>query len=110
LYVSIADAPLDLERKYQLATKSYLAQGKDGYDVLAQGKVILDEENARLLPAIVRNSNDQSKINRRTKVRSYLAKLNVLSGFRRVRVNEIVRNAFKPVRFRRAGSEPNPLT
>jgi 5'-nucleotidase len=89
---------LEMDGKYQLATKSYLAQGHDGYDVLAQAKVLVDEENARLLPALVRN---------------YLTKLSVLHGFRRVRVAELVRNAFKPVRLRPWGrgglTDSNPL-
>lgn len=32
-----APRPLDPQRKYRVATKEYLAQGKDGYDVFAVG-------------------------------------------------------------------------
>jgi len=45
--------PLNFEKKYTLATKAYIAQGHDGYDSLTGSRIIVDEENARLLPAIV---------------------------------------------------------
>jgi 5'-nucleotidase len=32
--VEVAGAPLDPERSYRVATKGYMADGKDGYDVL----------------------------------------------------------------------------
>ena len=35
--VLVAGAPLEEAKLYRLATKLYLAEGKDGYDVLAVG-------------------------------------------------------------------------
>eukprot|EP00775_Hariotina_reticulata_P012277 gene12277-12413_t len=37
-------SPLDLNRKYALATKQYMAEGKDGYDVLVGSRVLMDPE------------------------------------------------------------------
>lgn len=36
--------PMDMEGKYKLATKAYLASGKDGYDVFKDCKVLIDAE------------------------------------------------------------------
>ena len=43
------------ERTYRMATKSYLANGKDGYDVLANAKVLIDEEEGPQLTYAVQN-------------------------------------------------------
>ena len=42
-------------RTYRMATKSYLANGKDGYDVLANAKVLIDEEEGPQLTYAVQN-------------------------------------------------------
>ena len=39
-YIKIGDEYLDPERTYRLVTKAYLANGKDGYDVLAKCKQV----------------------------------------------------------------------
>lgn len=51
--MDVSGKPLEPERRYTLATKAYIADGHDGYDGLVGGKVIVDEENARLLPCMV---------------------------------------------------------
>ena len=43
------------ERTYRMATKSYLANGKDGYDVLANAKVLIDDEEGPQLTYAVQN-------------------------------------------------------
>ena len=43
------------QRTYRMATKSYLAAGKDGYDVLAKAKVLIDEEEGPQLTYAVQN-------------------------------------------------------
>ncbi|XP_078365023.1 uncharacterized protein LOC144649408 isoform X1 [Oculina patagonica] len=53
--VSIDDKPLDKKRKYKVCTKSYLAKGKDGYQVFAKARVLVDEEDGPILNTIVRN-------------------------------------------------------
>ena len=40
---------------YRMVTKAYLAQGKDGYPCLLDGKVFIDEENGPLLRFAVQN-------------------------------------------------------
>ena len=40
---------------YRMVTKGYLAQGKDGYPCLLDGKVFIDEENGPLLRFAVQN-------------------------------------------------------
>ena len=49
--------PLDPEGWYTVATKSYLAHGKDGYTCFAAPdvEVVIGEENGPILPTIVRN-------------------------------------------------------
>ena len=42
-------------RTYRMATKSYLALGKDGYDCLAKAKVLIDEEEGPQLSYAVQN-------------------------------------------------------
>jgi len=53
--VSIDDEPLDKNKRYKVCTKSYLAKGKDGYQVFAKAKVLVDEEDGSILNTIVRN-------------------------------------------------------
>ncbi|KAL6065763.1 Snake venom 5'-nucleotidase [Balamuthia mandrillaris] len=72
--------PLDREKKYLLATKTYLSDGQDGYDCLKDSKMVIDQENGLLLPVMVRH---------------HFMKLKVLSSFKSVRVNQLVRLAFR---------------
>ncbi|XP_048576403.1 mannosylglucosyl-3-phosphoglycerate phosphatase [Nematostella vectensis] len=53
--VQIAGQPIDKEKLYKVCTKAYIAKGKDGYDVLKEGKFLLDEESGPILPTIVEN-------------------------------------------------------
>jgi 2',3'-cyclic-nucleotide 2'-phosphodiesterase (5'-nucleotidase family) len=53
--IRINGAELEMEREYRLVTKEYLAQGKDGYDVLKRCKVLVDGESCPILPSVVRN-------------------------------------------------------
>jgi len=54
-YIKIGDEYLDPKRTYRLVTKAYLANGKDGYDVLAKCKQLIDEENGPTLAYAVQN-------------------------------------------------------
>ena len=51
--MEVKGKPLQADKKYTLATKAYIADGHDGFESLPGGKVIVDEENARLLSAMV---------------------------------------------------------
>lgn len=53
--VTVNDVPLDLTKEYSVATKLYLATGKDGYNCFAQGRTIVGETEASILPNIIRN-------------------------------------------------------
>eukprot|EP00128_Syssomonas_multiformis_P011845 Colp12_sorted_trinity150504_noHs@10225 len=53
--ILVKGKPLDLDKEYKMVTKSYLALGKDGYDVFKGLPVYVDEECGPVLPAIVRN-------------------------------------------------------
>lgn len=57
--------PLELQRTYTLCTKTYLLNGKDGYDVLSELKVVRDEEYCPLLPTAVANLFTQIGVLRR---------------------------------------------
>ncbi|WIA18701.1 hypothetical protein OEZ85_003402 [Tetradesmus obliquus] len=48
-------APLDPAKTYTLATKAYLAEGKDGYDVLQGCRVVMDAEVCPVMPTVLRN-------------------------------------------------------
>ena len=53
--VTVNGAPLDMAKEYSVATKAYLAQGKDGYTCFVKGRVIVGETEASVLPNMVRN-------------------------------------------------------
>jgi 5'-nucleotidase len=58
--VIVAGAALDLERKYTLSTRGYMARGKDGYTSLlvqsegGEAEEIVNEENGMLISTIIR--------------------------------------------------------
>jgi 5'-nucleotidase len=53
--LQVGDEYLELEQRYRLVTKAYLANGKDGYDALAAAAVLVDEECAPSLTSCVQN-------------------------------------------------------
>ncbi|CAH8581447.1 unnamed protein product [Dicrocoelium dendriticum] len=53
--VIVQGQPLQLGRKYRLCVKAYMAHGKDGYSVLKECPVIVDEENGTCLSTLVQN-------------------------------------------------------
>ncbi|XP_035221004.1 trifunctional nucleotide phosphoesterase protein YfkN-like isoform X2 [Stegodyphus dumicola] len=54
-YIKVGDEYLDFSQNYRLVTKSYLCQGKDGYDCLKNSKTLLTEEECPELCTIVQN-------------------------------------------------------
>jgi 5'-nucleotidase len=46
--------PIDLKRTYKLATKTYLAQGKDGFVCFKDCKYLIPEESGLLLSSMIR--------------------------------------------------------
>ena len=60
--VTIGGKPIDKSRQYSVVTKTYLAKGKDGYDVFAEGKVLVDEEELPPLNTLVRNYFTKLKV------------------------------------------------
>jgi len=54
-YVKVGDEYLDKNQRYKLVTKAYLASGKDGYDALASGTILVDDECAPNLTNAVQN-------------------------------------------------------
>jgi len=56
--ISIGGAPVDLEKKYVLATRGYMAKGKDGFESLTKeegdAEDVVDEENGILISMILR--------------------------------------------------------
>ena len=53
--VQVDGKPLQMNQKYKLCTKVYIAAGKDGYDVFKRCKVLVSQEEGPILGAIVRN-------------------------------------------------------
>ncbi|XP_014242312.1 uncharacterized protein LOC106662621 isoform X2 [Cimex lectularius] len=60
--VKIGDEYLKPDSKYQLATKTYLRQGSDGYTVFKQAPIIVDEENCLELGLAIQNHFNAIKI------------------------------------------------
>lgn len=60
LWVKINNEPLDIEKEYTLATRGYMARGKDGYDSLliksegGDAEEVVSEENGILISMILR--------------------------------------------------------
>ena len=52
--VSVQGEALELDKRYNLATKAYLAQGRDGYAVLNQAQVVMDGETLPMLADLLR--------------------------------------------------------
>ena len=52
---------IDLEKTYKVATKSFLASGRDGYTVFPQAKTVVDHEDGWVLPTLIRNFFVDSK-------------------------------------------------
>ena len=53
--VLVNGRPVELNHSYKLVTKGYIAQGRDGYDVFKQCRVLVSEEEGPILASIVRN-------------------------------------------------------
>jgi len=62
LWAQVNDQPLDREKSYTAATKSYLAQGNDGYECLLGAEILIDEENGVLVTCLVRRYFMQMQI------------------------------------------------
>lgn len=62
--------PLDLNKKYSMATKEYVASGKDGFDCLLEAKTLVDAENACVLPCVVASHFFKLEAINRIEVRS----------------------------------------
>ncbi|KAG2448379.1 hypothetical protein HYH02_006961 [Chlamydomonas schloesseri] len=54
--------PMDLDHKYKVAVKEYLAKGKDGYDVFTECKMLVDEEAGVVIPSTVKNHFIQLRV------------------------------------------------
>lgn len=61
-YIKIGDEYLQLDQKYKLVTKGYLHQGKDGYTVLKECEVLVDEEDCPELCTSIVNHFEAIKI------------------------------------------------
>ncbi|CAH8581464.1 unnamed protein product [Dicrocoelium dendriticum] len=68
--VTIQGEPLHLDKNYRLCVKTYMASGKDGYDMLKECPVLVDEENGPIFSTLVQN---------------YFRTILVLKGFERAR-------------------------
>ena len=55
LLVQIQDEDLDLKKEYVLVTKSYMKQGKDGFEMFVDCPVLIEEENIPVLFQLVVN-------------------------------------------------------
>lgn len=58
--IFVGGKPLKADKKYTIACSSYIGDGKSGYSAIAEGKVLIDEENGPLLKQIV--SEDRKSV------------------------------------------------
>ncbi|KFM65856.1 5'-nucleotidase, partial [Stegodyphus mimosarum] len=61
-YIKIGDEYLDMNQKYRFATKMYMHQGRDGYDMLKDCEILLNEEESPELRTAVQNHFQSIKI------------------------------------------------
>lgn len=61
-HIWVGDEPLDLNQNYRLVTKAYLHQGKDGYTVLQDCQVLVDEEQCPELCTSIQNHFEAIRI------------------------------------------------
>lgn len=61
-FIKVGDEYIDLNQKYRLVTKGYLHQGKDGYTVLKECEVLVDEEDCPELCTSIQNHFEAIKI------------------------------------------------
>jgi len=61
-FIKVGDEYLDLKQHYRLVTKAYLHQGKDGYDVLKDCRVLVSEEECPELCTSIQNHFEAIKI------------------------------------------------
>eukprot|EP01135_Chromosphaera_perkinsii_P006758 Nk52_evm6s578 gene=Nk52_evmTU6s578 len=66
LYSVDSGKPIEDDKVYQVATRLFMAEGKDGYSSLENGKFLVDEENGFLMC---------------TMVRYHLSQINVVNAF-----------------------------
>lgn len=67
--VLVQGKPLELNGWYKVATKGYMLEGRDGYDMLLNAHLLVDFEAGQLIPSMVRN---------------HFARLGVLQGWKNV--------------------------
>ncbi|CAL1547871.1 unnamed protein product [Lymnaea stagnalis] len=72
--VRVQDDYIDFDKDYRLATKEYVAQGKDGFDVFKHCEIVINAEQCPSLSTMVQNHFDA--------VRIYLGEMECKSGHR----------------------------
>lgn len=70
-HIKIGDEYLDLEMTYRLVTKGYLHQGKDGYTILKDCEVLVDEEDCPELCTSIQNHFEAIRIVKDPKSKPY---------------------------------------
>ncbi len=53
--VLVHGEPVKLNKAYKLATKGYIAQGRDGYDIFKECKVVVSEDEGPILSILVQD-------------------------------------------------------
>ena len=59
--VDAKPSPIDLSKTYKVATKSFLASGRDGYGVFTRARLLVHHEDGWILPTVIRNFFVDSK-------------------------------------------------
>lgn len=53
--LAVAGQLVQPDQYYRIATPRFMAIGKDGYDALTKGKILIDEDRAPILPVMMRS-------------------------------------------------------
>ncbi|XP_059471868.1 snake venom 5'-nucleotidase isoform X2 [Neocloeon triangulifer] len=104
-FVRIGDEYLSLDQRYKLATKKYVAQGKDGYDCLRESKILVDADDCVELRTAIQNhfhaiKMRQGQTKRHTKHRQSLVTISRRHSL--VKMLETTENSDAPPPLRRS--------
>lgn len=105
-WVEVGGEPLDFEKRYSVATRGYMARGKDGFESLNEEnedvEVVIDEEHGVLISTIIRQYFLSLKVLSRWKRGLCVTKL--FSGLKKDQLNAGVLSNSKSPRLSAATS------
>jgi len=78
--VTVGEAPLDPYKFYTVATTEVVAQGKDGYEAITSGNVVMDGDMCPTLPTLLRNHLTGLKVLKKGDLNGAMKNLKMSTG------------------------------